>query len=88
MVSAQRFPDCSVNPGANAFVEDFQEEMNARPEIRDALLVQRMWYWLVRAKSLSTSNCPKWKAKKNFWALVRKHRALAERNGLRETSVF
>jgi hypothetical protein len=47
-----------------------------------------MWYWLIRAKGLSASNCPKWKAKKNFWALVRKHRALAERHNLRETSVF
>jgi hypothetical protein len=62
--------------------------MNARPEIRDALLVQRMWYWRIRAKYSSAANCPKWKARKNFWALVRKHRALAERNGLRETDVF
>lgn len=75
------------NRGASAFVED-SRKMNARPEIRDALLVQRMKHWLIRATSFSSSNCPKWRAKKNFWALVRKHRALAERNGLRETSVF
>jgi hypothetical protein len=63
-----------------------EEFVNARPEIRDALLVQRMWYWLVRSKH--SLNYPKWKAKKNFWALVRKHRALAERNGLRESDVY
>jgi hypothetical protein len=32
--------------------------------------------------------CPKWRARKNFWALVRKYRTLAEQHGLRETSVF
>ena len=62
--------------------------MNARPEIRDALLVQRMWHWRIRAKGLSVANCPKGRAKKNFWALVRKHRALAARNGMRETDVI
>ena len=61
--------------------------MNARPEIRDALLVRRMNHWLIRAVA-SVGNCPKWKAKKNYWALVRKHRGLAARNGMRETDVI
>jgi hypothetical protein len=62
--------------------------MNARPEIRDALLVQRMKYWLLRGRHGPLGNCPKWKARKNYWSLVRKHRALAERHGFRETDVF
>lgn len=62
--------------------------MNAGPGIRDALLIKRMWYWRIRASPLSTANCPKWKARKNYLFLVRKHQALAERNGMRETDVF
>jgi hypothetical protein len=74
--------------GRTALAEDLQN-MNARPEIRDALLVQRMKYWWLRARYSSIGNgCPKWRARKNFWALVRKYRTLAERHGFRETSVF
>ena len=61
--------------------------MNASPSIRDALLVKRMWHWLLRARD-SYYGYPKWRARKNYWFLVRKHRALAERHGLRETNVF
>jgi hypothetical protein len=32
-------------------VEDFYKTMNARPEIRNALLVRRMNYWLLRARA-------------------------------------
>ena len=62
--------------------------MNCREEIREQLLVERMTRWLRRARYSSTTYCPKWRARKNFWALVRKHRTLAERHGLRETDVF
>jgi hypothetical protein len=63
--------------------------MNARPEIRDALLVQRMKHWLIRARYPSVGNgYPAWKSRKNYWSLVRRHRALAARHGLTETSVF
>ena len=62
--------------------------MNARPEIRDALLVQRMKYWLIRARCGPIGNCPKWKARRNFWSLVRKHGALAAKHGLTATSVL
>jgi hypothetical protein len=44
-----------------------------------------------RARSLSSllaKGCPPWKCRKNYLSLVRKHRALAERHGLRETDVF
>jgi hypothetical protein len=67
--------------------EDLRK-MNAGPGIKDALLVQRMWYWRTQAKRVYATNCPKWKARKNYLSLVRKHRALAERNGLRESDVY
>jgi hypothetical protein len=62
--------------------------MNAGAAIRDALLVQKMKQWLSRARYSSTTSYPKWRARRNYWFLVRKHRSLAERHGLRETDVF
>ena len=63
--------------------------MNARPEIRDALLVQRMNHWLLRARCpMINPRIPTWKARKNFWALISKHPALAASHGLTATSVF
>jgi hypothetical protein len=63
--------------------------MNAGAGIRDALIVQRMRHWLLRARFPSIGNgCARWRARKNFWALVRKYQTLAERHGLRETDVF
>lgn len=63
--------------------------MNARPEIRDALLVRKMKHWLLRARySFVGEGCARWRARRNYWFLVRKHRTLAERHGLRETDVF
>jgi len=62
--------------------------MNAGVGIRDALLVQKMKQWLSRARYSSTTNYPKWQARRNYWFLVRKHRSLAERNGFHETDVF
>jgi hypothetical protein len=75
-------------PGVSAFVEEFSEEMNVRPELKEAVLLQRMKFWLLRARYGPIGNCSKSRGKKNFWALVRRHRALAERHGLRETDVF
>jgi hypothetical protein len=60
--------------------------MNAGAGIKDALIVERMKRWLSRARYSST--CPKWRARKNFWSLVRKHGALAARHGFRERDVF
>jgi len=63
--------------------------MNARPEIRDALLVRRMKDWLMRARCpLLAKGYPAWKSRKNYLSLVRTHRSLADRHGLRETDVF
>jgi hypothetical protein len=85
--SASGTSPLNENRGASALVEDSQR-MNARPEIRDALLVQKMKHWLIRARHGPLGNCPKWKAKKNYWALIRRHRQLAQQHGLRETDVF
>lgn len=63
--------------------------MNAGPGIRDALIVQRMRHWLLRAKFPSIGNgCARWRARRNYWFLVRKYRTLAEQHNLRETDVF
>ena len=69
-------------------VEEFSEKMNVRPELKEAVHLQRMKFWLLRARYGPIGNCSKLRGKKNFWALVRRHRALAERHGLRETDVF
>lgn len=62
--------------------------MNAGVAIRDALLLQKMKYWLSRSRPYSMTNYPKWQARRNYWFLVRKHRSLAERHGLRESDVY
>ena len=83
---------CSLFPanrGECAFVEDFYKTMNARPEIKDALLLKKMTFWLLRARHPEiNSRVPTWKARKNYWSLVRRYPALAARNGLTVTSVF
>jgi hypothetical protein len=68
--------------------EDFRK-MNARKEIRDALVIKKMRRWVLVARYPSVGKgCPVWRARKNYWSLIRKHRALAERHGLRETDVI
>ena len=62
--------------------------MNAKLDIRDALLIQRMSHWLIRAKHGPIGNCPKWRGKKNYLFLVRKHKALAERHHFRASHVY
>jgi hypothetical protein len=63
--------------------------MNARQEIRDAILIRKMKHWLSIARCpLVNTRVPTWRARKNFWALLRKHGALAAAHGLTATSVF
>lgn len=63
--------------------------MNARSEIKDALLLTKINFWLLRARHPQISpRVPVWRARKNYWALVRRYPALASRHGLTATSVF
>jgi Rad3-related DNA helicase len=62
--------------------------VNAKPDIRDALLVQRMSHWLLRAKHGPIDNCPKRRGRKNYLFLVREHKALAQQNHFRESDVY
>jgi hypothetical protein len=63
--------------------------MNARPEIRDAILIGLMKEWKMRARCpLLEKGYPAWKCRKNYLSLVRTHRALAERYGFQETDVY
>jgi hypothetical protein len=62
--------------------------MNLRLELRDAFLLKRMHFWLLRAVHGPLGNCSKSKGVKNYLALVRKHRGLAEKAGFRETDIY
>jgi hypothetical protein len=62
--------------------------MNVRPALKDAALLQRMNFWLLRARHGPIGNCTKSRGRKNYLALVRRHPALAQRHGLRETDIF
>lgn len=63
--------------------------MNARPPIADAIRVRLMKEWRVRSlHPLLAKGYPAWKCRKNYLYLVRAHRALAERAGLRESDIY
>jgi len=77
------------NRGRASIRGGFVEKMNAREEIRDHLLVRRMKYWRDIARCpLINTKVPTWRARKNFWSLVRRHPALAAAHGLTAASVF
>ena len=61
--------------------------MNAGLDIKDAWLVQRMNYWLVRGKH-GIDNCSKQRGRKNYLYLVRKFKRLAEQHRFRESDVY
>lgn len=63
--------------------------MNCREQIREHLIAERMRHWLMIARHpFVGKGCPKWRARKNFWALVKRYPDLAKRLGLTEVSVF
>jgi hypothetical protein len=62
--------------------------MNVRPTLREAALLRRMSFWLLRAQYGPLGSCPKSKGMKNYLALIRKHAALAEKAGFRETDIY
>ena len=84
---SEPIPDFPKNLGVSALAVGVYK-MNAKPEIRDAILVQKMNYWLLRARHGPIGGCSKSKGKKNFWALLRRYPILAGKHGLRETDVF
>ena len=47
-----------------------------------------MRFWRLRALHGPLGNCSKSRGVKNYLALVRKHAALAEKAGLRETDIY
>lgn len=62
--------------------------MNAGLDIKDALLVQRMSHWRIRAKHGPIDNCSKRCGRKNYLYLVRKHKRLEQQNNFRESDVY
>jgi hypothetical protein len=87
LLSISRTRICARNWGAQPVAEKLYE-MNVRPTLREAALLQRMKFWLLRAKYGPLGNCSKSRGRKNYLALIRRHWALAERHGLRETDIF
>jgi hypothetical protein len=63
--------------------------MNARQGIRDHLIVERMRHWLrISRCPLINKKVPTWRARKNYWALLRRYPALGAAHGFNATSVF
>jgi hypothetical protein len=77
----------SISPktGALSPAEEIYE-MNCREELREHLLVERMRQWLSRARY--GQEYVRRRSRKNYLSLIRTHRALAERHGLREKNLF
>jgi hypothetical protein len=63
--------------------------MRARPEIRNALLVEKMKYWLQVAKMpYLNKRVSQSYARRRYWALVRKHPTVAAAAKLTETTIL
>jgi hypothetical protein len=63
--------------------------MNAGPQIREGLIVKKMWRWMLIGKYPSAyGSFSATKARKNYWALVRRYPELAAKHGLTEASVI
>lgn len=76
------------NQGSRAFSEDFQK-MNAGIEIKDALIAKKLKHWvLIVLSPPDAKGYPAWKARKNYWHLLRRYPHVAARIGLTATSVL
>ncbi len=63
--------------------------MNAGEEIRVALIVRKLKYWLLVAQHpFVGKNCPSWRARKNYWHLCSKYPEIAARLGMNRASVY
>jgi hypothetical protein len=63
--------------------------MNARKEIRDILIAQKMRRWSMIARNpFVKPTCPPARARKNFWRLCHTYPEIAARLGLTATSVY
>ena len=87
LIFSRAFLDSRSKLGAQPIVEKLYE-MNVRPTLREAALIRRMKFWLLRALHGPLGNCSKSRGVKNYLALVRKHGALAEKAGFRETDIY
>jgi len=63
--------------------------MNARQEIREALIAQKMRRWSMIARNpFVKPACPPWRARKNFWRLCARYPEIKAKLGLTELSVY
>jgi len=63
--------------------------MNARPQIREKLIEQKLRRWSRIAKwHPFDRSCPPAQARKNYWRLCAKYPQIMQRLGLSEISVY
>jgi hypothetical protein len=63
--------------------------MNARPKIREKLLEEKMYHWMLVALHPSLDpRCPTSQARRNYWRLCRSHPEVMRRLKLSETSIY
>jgi hypothetical protein len=65
------------------------QNMHARPEIREILIVKKLRRWALIAKYPAVDpSCPPSRARRNYWRLCAKHPQIASKFGLSATSVY
>ena len=62
--------------------------MNVTSQLRPALLTKKMKYWHDRALNPLASRTEIEAARRNYWKLVRKYKAIARRHGFTEAAVL
>jgi len=63
--------------------------MHARPEIAEKLIELKLKGWCRTARRYTVDPCcPRAKARKNFWRLLKAHPEIAQRLGYTLTSVY
>jgi hypothetical protein len=86
---------CSLVSGAQGGMQwsACAPKINSKKNERETLterpaLVQRIKFWLLRARNGPIGNCSKSRGRKNYLASFRRHPELAEQHGLGETDIF
>jgi hypothetical protein len=72
----------------STFSEEFLQ-MNARPQIREILIGEKMRRWsLIARHPFVDSSCSPARARRNFWRLYARYPEIARRLGLNAASLY
>jgi len=75
--------------GSESIFRRIFKKVNARQEIRTAILTRKMKHWLMVARHPSAYlGCTAPRARKNFWRLIAKHPEIAAGLHLNAASVY